>query len=68
MVCFNYNLHIEDLSVLMGRENAAILDKDGKALILLGIPAANKQRQILMNMEYQVTLLDYAFAVASKHS
>lgn len=52
----------------MGRENAAILDKDGKALISLGIPAANKQRQILMNMEYQVTLLDYTFAVASKHS
>ena len=43
--------HVEDLAVLMSRENVAILGKDDKALIPLGIPAANKQSPILMNME-----------------
>ena len=43
--------HVEDLAVLMSRENVAILGKDDKALIPLGIPAANKQSPILMNMQ-----------------
>ena len=43
--------HVEDLAVLMSRENVAILGKDDKALIPLGIPDTNKQSPILMNME-----------------
>ena len=43
--------HVEDLAVLMSRENVAILGKDDKALMPLGIPATNKQSPILMNME-----------------
>ena len=43
--------HVEDLAVLMSRENVAILGKDDKTLIPLGIPAANKQSPILMNMQ-----------------
>ena len=34
--------YVEDLAVLMGRENVAILGKDDKALILLGITVAKK--------------------------
>ena len=34
--------YVEDLAVLMGRENVAILGKDDKALILLGTTVANK--------------------------
>ena len=59
--------HVEDLAVLMGRENVAILSKDDKALIPLGLPAANKQSPILMNMEYPATLPDHIFVVASKY-
>ena len=51
----------------MGAENVAFLGKDDKALIPLGIPAANKQTPILMSMEYPVTLPDHTFVVASKH-
>ena len=59
--------HVEDLAVLMGIENAAILGKGDKALIPFGIPAANKQSPILMDMEYLVTLPDHTFVVASKN-
>ena len=59
--------HVEDFTVLMGRENVTILSKGDKAWIPLGIPAANKQSPILMNMEYPVTLPDHTFVVASKH-
>ena len=59
--------HVEDFAILMGAENVAFLGKDDKALIPLGIPAANKQTPILMSMEYPVTLPDHTFVVASKH-
>ena len=57
----------EDLAVLMGKDNVAILGKDDKSHIPMGIPAANKQSPILMTMEYPVTLPDHTFVVASKH-
>ena len=50
--------HVEDLVVVMGRENVAILVKDNKALIPLGLHAANKQSPIMINKEYPVTLPD----------
>ena len=59
--------HVEDFAVLMDDDNVEILGKDYKALIPLGIPAANKQSPILMCMEYPVTLPDHTFVVASKH-
>ena len=59
--------HVEDFVVLMGDDNVAIFGKDDKALIPLGIPAANKQSPILMCMEYPVTPPDHTFLVASKH-
>lgn len=59
--------HVKNLAVLMGRENVAILNKDDKALIALGLPPADKQNPILMNMEYLATLPDHTFVVASKY-
>ena len=59
--------YAEDLAVLMGADNVAILGKDDKSHIPMGIPAANKQSPILMTMEYPVTLPDHTFVVASKH-
>lgn len=59
--------HVEDLAVLMGADNVAIVGKDDKSHIPLGIPAANKQSPILMTMEYPVTLPDHTFVVATKH-
>ena len=56
-----------NLAVLTCRENVAILGKDDKALIPLGIPATNSQSRILMNMGYLVTLPDHEFVVTSKH-
>ena len=58
---------VEDFAVLMGTDNVAILGKDDKSHIPMGIPAANKQSPILMTMEYPVTLPDHTFVVASKH-
>ena len=45
----------------------AIISKDGKAHIPLGIPAANKQSPIHMTMEYPVILPDHIFVVSTKH-
>ena len=59
--------HVQELAILMGSKNVAILGKDDKALIPLGIPAANKQSPILMCMEYPVKLPDHTFVVSTKH-
>ena len=59
--------HMESFTILMGVENVAILGKDDKATIPLGIPAANKQSPILMCMKCPITLPDHMFVVASKH-
>ena len=59
--------HVEELAVLMGKNNVAIIGKDDKAHILLGIPAANKQSPILIATEYPVILLDQTFAVLTKN-
>ena len=40
---------------------------DDKAKVPIGVTAANNQTQLLMHMEYQVTLLDNDFVVGFKH-
>ena len=45
----------------------AIIGKDDKAHIPLGIPASNKQSLILMTMEYPAILPDHTFVVSVKH-
>ena len=59
--------HFKELAVLMGKNNVAIIGKDGKAHIPLGIPAAKKQSPILMTMEHPVILQDHTFVVSTKH-
>ena len=59
--------HIEEIAVLMGKNNVAIISQDDKAHIPLGIPAANRQSAILMTMEYPVILPDHTFVVSTKH-
>ena len=59
--------HVEELAVLMGKNNVPIIGKDGKAHIPFGIPAANKQSPIPMTMEYPVILPDHTFVVSTKH-
>ena len=59
--------HVEELAVLMGKNNVAIIGKDDKGHIPLGIPAVKKQSPILMAMEYPVILPDHTFVVSTKH-
>ena len=59
--------HVKELAVLMGKNNVAIIGKDDKAHIPLGIPASNKQSPILMTMEYPAILPDHTFVVSAKH-
>ena len=59
--------HVEELAVLMGKKNVAIIGKDGKAHIPLAIPAANMPSLILMTIEYIVILPDHTFVVLTKH-
>ena len=59
--------HVEELAVLMGKNDVAIIGKDDKGHIPLGIPAVKKQSPILMAMEYPVILPDHTFVVSTKH-
>ena len=59
--------HVEELAVLMGKNKVAIIGKDDKAHIPLGISAANKQSPILMKMEYPVIVPDHTFVFSTKH-
>ena len=59
--------HVEELAVLMGKNNVAIIGKDDKGHIPLSIPAVKKQIPILMTMEYPVILPDHTFVVSTKH-
>ena len=59
--------HVEELAVVMGKKNVAIIGKDGKAHIPLAIPAANMPSLILMTIEYPVILPDHTFVVLTKH-
>lgn len=55
------------LCSILGPHDVACLSQDDKAKVPLGLPAANKQSTIVMNMEYEVKLPDHDFVVASGH-
>ena len=59
--------HVEELAVLIRKNNVAIIGKDDKTHIPLGIPPANKQSPILMTIEYPVILPAHTFVVSTKH-
>lgn len=55
------------LASTLGPYDVACLSQDDKAKVPLGLPAANKQSTILMNLEYRVKLPDHDFVIASGH-
>jgi hypothetical protein len=59
--------YLMELASILGSYDVACLSQDDKAKVPLGLPAANKQSTILMNMEYRVKLPDHDFVVASGH-
>lgn len=61
-----YN-NLLQLASLLGSHDVVCLSQDDKAKVPLGIPAANKQATIVMNMEYRIKLPDHDFVVAAGH-
>ena len=59
---------VEELVVLMGKNNVAIIVKDCKDHIPLGIPAVKKQSPILMIIEYPVILPAHTFVVSTRYT
>ena len=55
------------VSKLFGSVACNFLANDDKAKVPIGLPAANIQSPILMNMRYEVRLPDHNFVVASRH-
>ncbi len=55
------------LASTLGPHDVACLSQDDKAKVPLGLPAANKQSTILMNLEYRIKLPDHDFVIASGH-
>ena len=55
------------LASTLGPYDVACLSQDDKAKVPQGLPAANKQSTILMNLEYRVKLPDHDFVIASGH-
>lgn len=56
-----------ELCSVMGPHDVACLSQDDKAKVPLGLPAANKQSTIVMNMEYRIKLPDHDFVIAAGH-
>ena len=61
-----YDALITMCSVL-GPIDVACISQDNKVKMFFGIPAANKQSTIVMNMEYNVKLPDHDFFVTAAH-
>jgi len=59
--------YLMSLCDVLGSHDVACLSQDDKAKVPLGLPAANKQSTIVMNMEYRVKLPDHDFVVAAGH-
>jgi len=55
------------LCSILGPQDVACISQDDKAKVPLGLPAANKQTSVVMNMEYQVKLPDHDFVIAAGH-
>ena len=58
---------LEELAAILGPAEVTFHSQDAKAKIPIGLTTASKQAPMFMHMEYQVTLPDHDFVVASKH-
>ena len=66
--CFAVGLMLRELASWFGPEFCVFLSPDDKATCPMGIPAATKQGQVLMHLEYVVKLPDHQYVIASRHS
>ncbi|KAJ1522452.1 hypothetical protein ONE63_001642 [Megalurothrips usitatus] len=55
------------IASVSGSSEVAVLSKDDKCRIPLGISAATKEAPLLMHMEYRVRLPDHDWVVGSRH-
>ena len=58
---------LEELAAILGPAEVTFHSQNDKAKVPIGLTTANKEVLMLMHMEYQVTLPDHDFVVASKH-
>ena len=58
---------MQALESLFGHDAILYLSNDDKARIGIGVTAANKQANMVMNVEYKVRLLDHDFVIAPRH-
>ena len=58
---------LEEVASLLGPKEVFFISQDNKALVPIGLTAANKQSPFLMHVEYRVSLLDHDWIVAAKH-
>ena len=56
-----------EICKLFGPNAVLFMSNDEKAIIPLGLPAANLQAPLLMHMEYQVKLLNHDFVIGPQH-
>ena len=54
---------MQTLESLFGHEAILYLSNDDKARVGIGITAANKQANMVMNVKYKVRLLDHDFVI-----
>lgn len=58
---------LESLASLLGPDNVFFLSQDDKARVPIGVTAANKQRKMLMHLEYRIQLPDHSWVKAARH-
>ena len=58
---------LQGIATLFGPESVLVVSIDGKAKVRLQITAATCQATLITLMEYEITLTNHNFSVASKH-
>lgn len=58
--------HLEQIASILGPKEVIFVSQDDKARVNIGVCAANKQRPLLMHLDYRVSLPDHDWVVASK--
>ena len=58
---------IRELASWLGPKYCLYLSPDDKASCPMGIPAATRQGQVLMHLDYKLKLPDHQYVVAGKH-
>jgi hypothetical protein len=59
--------HLEQIASMLGPKEVIFMSQDDKARVSIGVTAAVKQKQMLMHLQYRVSLPDHDWVKASKH-